>query len=225
MNIAFIPARGGSKSIKNKNIKDFCGKPLIFWNLISLQELDLIDKIVVATDSVIIKSIVNSFFFSKVEVYDRDKKNATDTSSTESVILEYFEKYDYSKDDIFVLVQATSPFTQSYDFQKALKYFNEKKIDSLLSGVRSKRFFWDNKCNPINYDYKNRPRRQDFDGIIMENGAFYINTVGNIVRDKNRLSGKIGIYEMSEYTSIEIDEEDDWLIAEKLMYKYVLNDK
>ena len=57
----------------------------------------------------------------------------------------------------------------------------------------------------------------------MENGAFYINTVGNILKNKNRLSGKIGIYEMPEYTAIEIDEPNDWTILEKLMYKYVLS--
>ena len=53
----------------------------------------------------------------------------------------------------------------------------------------------------------------------MENGAFYINSVVNIRNDKNRLSGKIAIYEMAEYTAIEIDEEGDWLIAEQLMKK------
>jgi len=58
---------------------------------------------------------------------------------------------------------------------------------------------------------------------LMENGAFYINTVENILKDKNRLSGKIGIYEMPEYTATEIDEPDDWAILENLMWKYVLN--
>ena len=57
----------------------------------------------------------------------------------------------------------------------------------------------------------------------MENGAFYINTVGNILRDKNRLSGKIGIYEMPVYTATEIDEPEDWLILEQLMQRHNLN--
>jgi len=59
----------------------------------------------------------------------------------------------------------------------------------------------------------------------MENGAFYINSIGNILKDKNRLSGKIAIYEMEEFISVEIDESDDWLIAEKMMYKYILKNK
>lgn len=68
----------------------------------------------------------------------------------------------------------------------------------------------------MNYDYRHRPRRQEFHGMLMENGAFYINTVANIVRDGNRLSGHIGIYEMPEYTATEIDEPDDWMVFGKL---------
>ena len=74
----------------------------------------------------------------------------------------------------------------------------------------------------MNYDYMNRPRRQNFSGMLMENGAFYINTVKNILDNGNRLGGKIGIYEMPEYTATEIDEPDDWIILENLMRKYVL---
>ena len=72
----------------------------------------------------------------------------------------------------------------------------------------------------LNYDYMNRPRRQNFSGMLMENGAFYVNTVKNILLNGNRLGGRIGIYEMPEYTATEIDEPDDWMILEKLMMKY-----
>jgi N-acylneuraminate cytidylyltransferase len=75
----------------------------------------------------------------------------------------------------------------------------------------------------MNYDYRHRPRRQEFDGMLMENGAFYINTVANILASGNRLSGKIGIYEMPEYTSFEIDEPDDWQVMENLMRKHILH--
>jgi len=71
----------------------------------------------------------------------------------------------------------------------------------------------------------NRPRRQDFNGVLMENGAFYINTVENIKKYSNRLSGRIAIYEMPEYTAIDIDEEYDWIIAEKIMEKYIIENK
>ncbi len=223
MNIAFIPVRCGSKSIPFKNIKEFCGKPLVYWNLEALQNSSNIDKIFVATDCDEIKSVVNNFEFSKVEVYDRDPENANDTASTESVMLEFINKQNFNDDDLFFLVQATSPLTQTKDFDEALKTLKNQKADSLLTCVRTKRFYWNQDGTPYNYDYKNRPRRQDFDGMMMENGAFYINTTGNIIKDKNRLSGKVAIHEMEEFTAVEIDEEDDWLITEKLMHKHILS--
>ncbi len=217
--IALIPLRGGSKSIPLKNIKNFCGKPLCYWVINELQQSN-IDKIIVATDSEYIKKIVLSFGFSKLSVYDRDPKNAQDTSSTESVMLEFITNSSLVNDDLLVLVQATSPFTKSKDFNNALIQLKEDKCDSLLTAVLSKRFFWNNKqsgAEPINYDYTNRPRRQDFTGMYMENGAFYINKVENIIKHKNRLSGKISIYEMPEHTAIEIDEDLDWILAEHIM--------
>jgi N-acylneuraminate cytidylyltransferase len=219
--IAFIPARGGSKSIPEKNSKIFCGKPLIFWNLQELQKSN-VDEIVVATDSEKIKSVVNSFNFSKVKVYDRSKENAQDTSSTEAVILEYISSANLSDGDIFMLAQATSPFTQTSHFNEGLELF--KKHDSVLSCCESKRFSWKNG-EALNYDIYNRPRRQDFQGTLIENGAFYISSVSSIKQSKNRISGNIGIYEMPEYTYTEIDEIEDWIVAESLMKRFVLKNE
>jgi len=139
--VAFIPARGESKSIPEKNIKIFCGKPLIFWNLQELQNSN-IDEIVVATDSEKIKSVVNSFNFSKVKVYERNTENTQDTSSSESVMLEYINSTNFSDEDTFMLVQATSPFTQTEHFNQGLDLFD--KYDSVLSCCQSKRFSWKN---------------------------------------------------------------------------------
>ena len=219
--IAFIPARGGSKSIPKKNIKSFCGKPLIFWNLQELQK-SVVKEIIVATDNEEIKDIVNSFNFSKVKVYNRNSKNSEDTSSTESVMLEYIFQSNLSDADTFMLVQATSPFTQTSDFNEALSLF--KDYDSVLSCCESKRFSWkDGKA--LNYDIYNRPRRQDFKGTMIENGAFYISSVANIRKTKNRISGAIGIYQMPEYSYTEIDEHEDWIVAESLMKRFVLKNK
>src|SRR5690606_21254447 len=162
------------------------------------------------------------FDFAKTEIYHRLPENAQDTSSTESVMLEYLERTKVDEDDVFILVQATSPLTSSADFQNAISYYRQDNADSLLTGVRFKRFLWDKDGTPKNYDYTNRPRRQDFEGEFMENGAFYINKVSNVLRDKNRLSGKIALYEMPEYTAFEIDEPDDWNIAEQLMKRHIL---
>ena len=215
--IAFIPVRGGSKSIPKKNIKIFCGKPLIYWNLIELENCNQVDEIVVASDSEDIISVVEGFKLSKVVIYRRSNENAQDHSTSESIMLEYinFAKLDLS--DVFMLVQATSPFTKSNDFSNGLKMMNS--YDTVFSCAKIKRFIWDKDSNPLNYDFNNRPRRQDFDGTFMENGAFCISLVSDIIKYNNRISGNIGICEMPEYTFVEIDEPDDWIIAERLFLK------
>jgi len=223
MNIAFLPVRCGSKSIPFKNIKKFCGKPLLYWSVKSMQESVAIDKIYIGTDCVEIKSIIKDFNFSKVNIFNRSSENAQDISSTESVMLEFIDKMKLDGSDVFYLVQATSPLVRSIDFDNASELFRNKGYHSLLTCVRTKRFFWNDDFTPLNYDFQNRPRRQDFEGLLMENGAFYINTVKNILSSKNRLSGNIGVYEMEEYTAVEIDEEEDWIIAEKLMFDKIIN--
>lgn len=223
--IAFIPVRGGSKSIPLKNIKLFCGKPLVCWNIEALETCPEVDEIIVATDSDEIWQTVESRHYSKTTLYRRSAKNACDTASTESVMLEYIDYAKLPKGDIFMLVQATSPLTEEVHFTEALQMYAKGDYDSMLTCVRNFRFFWKEDGTSMNYDYMKRPRRQNFKGMLMENGAFYINTVENILGNGNRLGGKIGIYEMPEYTSFEIDEPDDWVVMEKLMQKHVLSKK
>ena len=216
--IAFIPARGGSKSIPGKNIKDFCGRPLIYWNLFALEKSDLIDEVVVATDSEKIFKKVKEFNFSKVKLYKRNAENAQDHSTSESIMLEYINYAKLSSTDTFMLVQATSPFTRTEDFNNGLNLMST--YDTVFSCAKIKRFIWNKDGNPLNYDHNNRPRRQDFDGTFMENGAFCISSVSDIIYHNNRISGNIGICEMPEYTFVEIDEVEDWIMAEQLFLKH-----
>ena len=220
--IAFIPVRGGSKSIPLKNIKPFCGKPLVCWNIEALETCPKVDQVVVATDSDEIWTTVEKQNYKKTILYRRSAENACDTASTESVMLEYIHDAKLAEENIFMLVQATSPLTETIHFSEALQMYSKGEYDSILTCVRNFRFFWNEDGTSMNYDYMNRPRRQNFSGMLMENGAFYINTVKNILDNGNRLGGKIGIYEMPEYTATEIDEPDDWIILENLMRKYVL---
>ena len=223
MNIAFIPVRGGSKSIPLKNIKILNGKPLVYWTAKASNDAECIDKVVIATDSEEIKTVIKSFNLTKVEIYDRNPENATDTASTESVMLEYLKITDLQDNDLFFLIQATSPMLKSNHIDNMFKSFIRNKFDSMFSGVREKQFHWKIEANgvlPVNYDYKNRPRRQEFEGLIAENGACYINSVKNILQDKCRLSGRIGAFQMPSYTSYEIDEPEDWIIIEELMKQF-----
>ena len=223
MNIAFIPVRGGSKSIPLKNIKIINGKPLVYWTAKAANDAGCIDKVVIATDSWAIKSVVESFKFAKVEIYDRNPENALDTSSTESVMIEYLDKSDLKNEDLFFLIQATSPMLSAQDIDGMCYSFLKSGCDSMFTGIREKQFHWrfQGDCViPVNYDYIKRPRRQEFEGLIAENGACYINSVQNILRDKCRLSGNIGVYELPPYKGYEIDEEADWIILEQLMKYY-----
>ena len=222
MNIVFIPARGGSKSIPLKNIKAINGKPLIYWTSKAAEDARCVDKIIIATENEKIKETVLNFGFKKIEVYDRDPENARDESSTESVMIEYIKKSGLNPDDNFILIQATSPLLKPEYIDEMYGEYVNSGADSIFSGVREKQFHWietPQGVNPINYDYRNRPRRQDFQGIIAENGACYINKVKNILKDNCRLSGKITVYEMPPQTGFEIDEESDWIIVEQLMLR------
>ena len=219
-NIAFIPVRGGSKSIPLKNIKILAGMPLVYWTANAANEALCIDKVIIATDSEKIKETVKELNLSKVEIYDRDKQNAQDTSSTESVMLEYIRYANLNPEDWFFLIQATSPLLKAKHIDAMYQKFISEKADSALSCVRNKRFFWSEDGKSLNYDYKNRPRRQEFEGLVAETGACYINSVGNIKKDKCRLSGNITFYELPSYTAYEIDEESDWIIVEQLMKNY-----
>ena len=223
--IAFIPVRGGSKSIPLKNIKSFCGKPLVCWVIEALVRCKEVDEVIIATDSDDIWDVVKRKSYDKTLLYRRSPENACDTASTESVMMEYINYANLPDEMIFMLVQATSPLTQPVHFSEALRKYAKGEFDSILTCVRNYRFFWNEDGTSMNYDYRNRPRRQDYNGMLMENGAFYINKVKNIKMYNNRLSGKIGVYEMPEFTSFEIDEPDDWMIMESLMRNHVLSNE
>lgn len=227
MNVAFIPVRGGSKSIPLKNIKPISGKPLVYWTVKAACGCKYIDKVYVATDSDKIRETVEAFksgteaeLFSKAQVIGRSAESASDTASTEFAMLEFAENYEF---DNIVLVQATSPLLMSEDLEHGFEAFAEEGTDSVLSTVRQKRFHWGNDGNgfahPTNYDVFHRPRRQEFDGYLVENGAFYITSKADLLKTKNRVSGNIKAIEMNEDTFFEIDEPSDWVIIEALMKK------
>lgn len=220
MNVAFIPVRGGSKSIPLKNIKPICGQPLVYWGLKAANASKYIDKIYVATDSELIRSVVEGFAFERVEVIDRSKESAEDTASTEFAMLEFAKNYEF---DNIILIQATSPLLTTDDIDRGFQIYNDPQCDSVLSVVPQKRFYWKKEnngtINPINYDVYNRPRRQDFEGLMTENGAFYITSKKQLIKTENRVSGNIMAVEMSEDSYFEIDEPSDWIMIEELMKK------
>lgn len=215
-NVAFIPARGGSKSIKKKNIKLFNGRPLIYWSIDAAVKCKYIDEVFVSTDSEEIKQTVLNYGDNKVKVIERTDESATDIAATEVSMLDFAKNIEFEN---IALIQATSPLLKTEDLDKGFEKLNNSLNDSILSLVRQKRFIWEESQDgviPKNYNPLERPMRQNFNGFLVENGSFYITSKKLLLENKCRISGKIGHVIMEEETYFEIDEPSDWIIVESI---------
>lgn len=210
---ALIPLRAGSKSIPNKNIREIAGKPLCAWVLEAACRAERIDKVYVSTESSMIADIVESLGLD-ITVVRRPDALATDTASTEDVMLHFADTVPFTT---VCTIQATSPLLESSALDEAIHLYEDGAYDSLLTAVRCKRFFWADDFTPINYNPRSRPRRQDFAGTLMENGAFYLSRRPILTNYGCRLGGRTAVYEMSDETALEIDEPSDWTIVERLL--------
>lgn len=209
--IALIPLRGGSKSIPDKNIKILSGKPLCQWVIEAALKSEFIEEVYISTDSLKIKETIENLKLD-VKFIDRPPEFATDQSSTESVMLHFSKCVKF---ETLITIQATSPLLTDVDLDSAFKQFKANDFDSMLSAVKSYRFYWDSNFKPLNYNPFDRPRRQDFKGSYVENGAFYITKRDILNKYECRLGGKVGIYEMDESSFVEIDEPNDWVLVEE----------
>ena len=215
--VAIIPLRKGSKGIPGKNKKKMLGRPLFSWVLGAAIFSDLDEVYVFTDDEEILNFISKEYHWTtKVKGLLRDDENANDTASTESAMVEFAEKINYDF-DVLCLLQATSPLTTSQDINNALSQICTEGKTSALSVVKTHRFTWNADGTPQNYDVFNRPRRQDFAGLLMENGAVYATTKDAFLKTKNRVSETIGLVEMPEETLMEIDSLSDWTIIENLL--------
>ena len=211
--VSLIPARGGSKRVPRKNIKKLNGKPLIDY-AITASLNSKVDETWVSTEDKEIKKVAIDC---GAKVIDRPVELASDTASTESVMLHFAEKVDF---DIIVLIEPTYPLIQTKDINNSLDKFITSKVDSLLTLENKKFFLWklidEHITKPINFDPNNRPRYQDFEGIYVEEGGIFITTKKNLLKTKCRINGRIGYY-ILDHPSIDIDTEIDFKIAEMLL--------
>jgi N-acylneuraminate cytidylyltransferase len=215
--VSVILARGGSKGIKDKNIKPLHGKPLIFFT-IEASNKSIVNETWVSTDHKKIAAVSREY---GANVLRRPDEFATDISTSEEALIHFAKNIDF---DIMVFIQPTSPLIRSEDINGALNKFIKGKWDSLLTLVRQHNFQWKIEdgevVKPTNYDFLNRPRRQDHGGYMVENGAFYITTKEAFQKSKCRISGDITFYEMPPHTYFELDEESDIIILENLLERY-----
>ncbi len=215
--VGFIPLRKNSKGILGKNKRKMVGRPLFTWVLGEAIFSDL-DEVYVYTDDQDIIDFINKEYHwtAKVKALLRSDESASDMASTEFAMLEFADAINYDF-GIFCLLQATSPFTKKEDINACLNKLNEEDYDSALTVVNTHRFTWYGDGTPANYNINNRPRRQDFEGLLIENGAVYTTTIDALRESKNRISNNIALVKMPEESLHEIDSESDWTIVEQLL--------
>lgn len=214
--IGFIPLRKGSKGIRNKNKRKMVGRPLFTWVLGEAIFSDLDEVVIYTDDQDIIDFIGKEYqWTNKVKAHLRSDESASDTASTELAMLEYCKSIDYNF-DVFCLLQATSPFTKRENINSCLEKVNGD-YDSALTVVNTHRFLWNENGEALNYNPQKRPRRQDFDGLLIENGAVYTTTKTALKKHENRIGEKTAIVKMPEDSLLEIDTETDWVAVEQLL--------
>lgn len=227
--LTIIPARGGSKGVPRKNIRDLAGKPLIYWTIKAALDSGMVDRLVVSTEDDEIAEVAKAH---GAEVIKRPLELASDTALTEPVmhhVLDELEKEGYVPDYVS-LIQCTSPFLTS----EVVRGVYEKLINNPLKydscGTYYKphyAFRWkktDDDYFVSEYPVMNRPRRQDLklDYPFCGAGACYVISTDLFKQTKNRYGGndaRIGGVEVPESDALQIDSELDLLIADQLMRK------
>lgn len=200
MILGLVPARGGSKGIPRKNIKPIAGKPLLAWTIEAAKASVLLDRFVVSTEDTEIAGIARNF---GAEVLPRPVELATDEASTLGVLQHVVEQIPC---DTLVLLQPTSPVRRPGLIDECIREFIDHNYDSLATGFI---------CTYIEYG-KNELRRQDIPGFFYDDGNVYVikaDLIGKGDRYGTRICRKI----ISRWENVEIDDEFDFWIAEKIL--------
>lgn len=223
-NIAVIPARCGSKGLKDKNIKALCGKPLLAYSVEAARQSGIFDKVHVSTDSEAYQRI--ALEYGADVPFLRSKQMATDTASTWDAmrfVLEEYKKRGEEFDTITVL-QPTSPLRTGADIAGAYAFFIEKAANMISSVCEMDHSpLWSNVL-PDDLSMENFEDeqlaflpRQELPIYYRENGAIYILRTAHLFSGKNIYKDKCYAYIMDRSHSVDIDTSMDFLIAETIM--------
>ena len=218
--LAIIPARGGSKRLPRKNILDLCGKPLISWSIEAALKSKYISKVVVSSDDEEILNISSNF---GADIIKRPYELANDTATTFDTVkhtIDNFENYDY-----IVLLQPTSPLRNEKHIDEAIELLEEKQADAIVSVCEMDHSpLWSNTLPEdgnmrgfLREEILNK-RSQDLEKYYRVNGAVYICKTDKLLENKSFfLKDNIFAYIMDRKSSIDIDEEIDFLFAERVI--------
>jgi len=215
--VAVIPARGGSKGVPRKNLREVGGVPLIVRAIRSAQAAASIDRVVVSTDDAEIAAVA---FAAGADVVDRPADLADDTASSESALLQALDALDGRgvETRIVVFIQATSPFIDPASLDEAVARV-ESDADVVFSAVETHAFLWQlgaSGASGVNHDHSFRPRRQDRDAQFQETGAFYVMRAEGFRAAGYRFFGTVGVVTVDERHAIEIDTVDQLAVSSVL---------
>jgi len=228
--IAIIPARGNSKSLKNKNMLELNGKPLIYHTIYAAKKSKMLDGFFVSSDN---KNILKYARSINCPTILRPKNISKDDTSTREVLLhanQYLKKKNKIITDIFVTLQPTSPFRDHFDIDNSINLFLKKKPDSLVSCVKVPHNFepfsqYKIIDSMLVKDFiskkKRMTRKQNKGKTLARNGAIYITPKKNL--KKYIFGGRTAYYIMRFYKSLDIDYLEDYVIAKKI-FKLVKNE-
>lgn len=226
MFVGLIPARGGSKGIERKNIKEIFGKPLIAWTIKQALETKSLDKVIVSTDS---EEIANISVDCGAEVpFIRPERISLDDSPGISNVLHLLQ--EIPKTSKILYLQPTSPLRKTEDILNIIELQNKHGAESCISISKApKHPAWmyklenNNKLKPI-FSEEKTSRRQDLSEIFVINGALYLGNAEFYKREKKFITSETLGYIMPKERSIDIDDMDDWMLAElKLKMKFDKN--
>ena len=223
--LAIIPARGGSKGLPGKNIKDLCGKPLIAWTIEQARDCGIIDEIVVSTDDMEIANIAKK---NGAEVpFMRPAKLANDTASTIDVIfhaINWFKKHQNFQSEYILLLQPTSPLRIAEDIEGAIQTLNDKNVRAVVSVCETDHHPWWSNRLPKDGDMKDfiRPEilnkcRQELPVFYRLNGAVYLAETSYLREQNSFFGSNTFAYKMPKSRSVDIDSELDFKLAALLV--------
>lgn len=221
--LAIIPARSGSKDIPSKNIRNFCGKPLLYYPIAIAKKSGIFDRIIVDTDSEEIAA-VGKKYGAKVP-YLRPKTLATDKSSVIYAVLLLLKrlKYDNYEPDVISLLQTTSPLREVEDVLDCYKLLQKPGVDSVVTVCESHPRFYhlesDGRLILVNKETENIINRQQVPmGYILNGCIVYMIKTEAFLKEKLFIyDGTYGVL-CPKWRSIDLDETEDWVHAE-VLYK------
>lgn len=220
--LALIPARGGSKGIKDKNILEVNEKPLIAYSIEAAKDSRYIDKVVVTTDSEKIANVAK-LYGAKIP-FIRPQELASDSTATLDVVLHALKELKSENFDVLILLQPTSPLRTTKDIDCALEKFFEGNCVSLVSvseaedsPILMRTIEADGKMKKL-LSQDSTIRRQDMPRIYRVNGSMYINLINEINKETSFNDNKIPFI-MKKSHSVDIDEYSDIVMMKYYMEK------